>query len=129
MNLLRDERGIKGIELGMGLLLAGILAAMAFPLMSKVGDRVDDVMAAADNRAAQIDLGLTAPAAEIQVAGVQLERADDGSTCLWNLSASGGVTGVWQSGALTLHGTFAEKPTPCPVAGDAEAAGFSASPP
>lgn len=129
MKLHRDERGVKGVELGMGLLMVGILAAIAIPLMSKVGDRVDDVIAAADNRAAEINVALNEPAAEVQVAGVLLEQADDGSTCLWNLSAPGGVTGVWQSGTLTMYGTFPAKPAVCPVAGDAEAVGFSASQP
>ncbi|MDH3729595.1 MAG: hypothetical protein OES13_00515 [Acidimicrobiia bacterium] len=127
MELHRDDRGFKGVELGMGLLIVGILAAIAIPLMSQVSESVEDVVAAAENRAAEVDLALAGGQAtdQIQVAGVQLERATDGSTCLWNLSSAGAVTGMWQSGTLTLYGTFDAKPALCPTAGDAEAAGFS----
>ena len=50
VRLHRDEHGFKGVELGMGLLLMGILAAMAIPLMSKVSDRVGEVAAARGTR-------------------------------------------------------------------------------
>jgi hypothetical protein len=129
MKLHRGDRGIKGVELGMGLLSIGILAAMAISLM--VNDHVDNIVAAAEIRAAEVEdaaVGRNA-GADVQVAGVWLERAADGSTCLWSLSASGAFSGVFQSGTLSRYGTFETRPDLCPVAAEAEAAGFSASQP
>jgi Tfp pilus assembly protein FimT len=121
-----DERGLQGVELGMGLLLIGILAAMAIPLMSKVSDRVDEVAAAAETRTRIIEETLD-PVGDVEVAGVQLERATDGATCRWTQSGAGTVYGVWQSGSESLYGVFDAKPDVCPTAADAAAVGFGPS--
>jgi Tfp pilus assembly protein FimT len=121
-----DERGFKGVELGMGLLLVGILAAMAIPLMSKISDRVGEVAAAAETRTRVIEEALD-PAAGVEVAGVQLERSADGATCRWTQSAAGAVYGVWQSGSESLYGVFDAKPEVCPTAARAAAVGFGPS--
>lgn len=131
MRLHRDERGFKGVELGMGLLMMGILAAMAIPLMSKIADRVGEVAAAAETRTEVIeesaDGRTVAPAGDLQVAGVRLERSSDGATCRWTQSGAGTVFGVWQLGTVSLYGAFDAKPEVCPPAATAAAAGFGPS--
>lgn len=126
MRLHSDESGFKGVELGMGLLLIGILAAMAIPLMSKVSDRVGEVAAAAENRTRVIEESLD-PVGDVEVAGVQLERSTDGATCRWTQSGAGTVYGVWESGSVTLYGVFDSKPGTCPTAVAAASAGFGTS--
>ncbi len=129
MELHRDERGLKGIELGMALLMIGILATLAIPLATQIGDQVREVASAADARTAQIVAAGegTLDAGEVRVAGVQLERAADGATCRWTQSGAGTVFGVWESGSRSLYGTFTVRPDVCPTAGEAEAAGFGPS--
>jgi Tfp pilus assembly protein FimT len=128
MKLHHDERGLKGVELGMALLMVGILAALAIPLMSRVESEVNAVAALAGQRAAAIEQAAS-PADDdaVQVAGVRLERAADGATCRWTTSAGGTVYGVWESGSRSLYGSFAVAPATCPSASEAEAAGFGAS--
>jgi len=126
MKLHRDQTGLKGVELGMGLLMIGLLAALAIPLMLRVSDQVDAVAAAAEARSASVVEAADGIFAvgDVQVAGVQLVRAADGATCRFTVSNSGTVFGVWESGATSLYGSFETVPDPCPIAADAEAAGF-----
>jgi Tfp pilus assembly protein FimT len=129
MKLHRDQRGLKGVELGMGLLMVGLLAALAIPLMSRVTERVEDVAAGVEGRTASLVAAADGLATDdaVQVAGVQLVRSADGATCRWTVSSSGTVFGVWELGGTSLYGTFEVQPDPCPTAADAESVGFGST--
>ena len=129
MKLHHDERGLKGVELGSVLVLIGVLAVMAAPLFGELADRVTEVAAASDARTAVIeevtDVDGEPDAFDgVEVAGVVLERAEDGSTCRWTVSETGAFFGVWENGADSRSGRFASKPERCPTAAEVEGSGF-----
>ena len=121
MELHRNDRGLEGVELGMGLLSLAILALLAIPLLSRIGGDVVEVGDAAAGRATTIETVNQ----DVRVAGVQLDRSTDGATCTWTIGSAGATFGVWQLGTQTLYGQFASKPAVCPTALDAPASGFA----
>ncbi len=143
----RDDRGVKPTELGVGLLLVGVLAAAVIPVLNTVFERVDEARAALEVRNAAVPakvgviagdefssieealVGLSgsAPGREAEVAGVALERSEDGAVCLWSEAASGTVFGIWENAETTLYGRFQQRPDSCPIAAEAEAVGFGPS--
>jgi len=62
------------------------------------------------------------------VLGVKLERATDGSTCLWRTSQSGTVFGMWEPApgqfGQTLYVQVPAVPAACPAAADTFGFGF-----
>jgi hypothetical protein len=119
MTLHGDERGLKG--LGTVLAMVAVLAAVAVPLMTKLRSEVDAVSAIAARRVAAIEEVMPD---EVRVAGVRLERSEDGATCRWTASSSGTVFGVWELGARSVHGSFDAAPDVCPTAADVAIRGF-----
>jgi len=62
------------------------------------------------------------------VAGIKLERSLDGAVCMWRVSESGVVYGVWEppgSNGESLFGEFAALPATCPETVDALGQGYT----
>lgn len=133
MNRLRLEEGMKAAELGVALFLVAALAAVAIPTIRGITDGVSDVVAAGELRNATVqiqgELITEGDVTEAQVAGVELVKSADGmARCLWTLSGSGVVLGVWESGTSRLYGRFEQTPDRCPGASEVLEFGFGTDP-
>lgn len=143
MGPLRDDRGLKAIELGVSLFLVALFAAMAGPALRSIFNTFEQAGAALEVRSAAVasevitaqggDLDAIREALEdtavtgfgdSEVAGVALEQATDGAVCLWRDVAPGTVLAVWQGEGRTLYATFETRPDACPTANTAEDLGF-----
>ena len=125
IRLIKDDSGVKAVELGVSIFLVAVLAGTAFASIGGLTDGVNEVAAAADLRSAIVANDGEPPAEDVSVAGVQLVRSSDLlATCLWTTSESGTVLGVWESQGKRLYGRFDVKPVLCPNAAQAEDLGF-----
>ncbi len=62
------------------------------------------------------------------VTGIRVERSADDAVCMWRVSESNAVYGVWEppaSAGETLYAEHASMPGVCPVTADAPVAGFT----
>jgi len=129
IRLIKDDSGVKAVELGVSIFLVAVLAGTAFASIGGLTDGVNEVAAAADLRSAIVANDGEPPAEDVSVAGVQLVRSSDLlATCLWTTSESGTVLGVWESQGKRLYGRFDVKPVLCPNAAQAEDLGFGHDP-
>ncbi|MDH3425394.1 MAG: hypothetical protein OEM22_01865 [Acidimicrobiia bacterium] len=129
IRLIKDDSGVKAVELGVSIFLVALLAGTAFASIGGLTDGVNDVAAAADLRSAIVANDGEPLAEDVSVAGVQLVRSPDLlATCLWTSSASGSVFGVWESQGERLYGRFDSIPVVCPNSARAEEFGFGPDP-
>jgi type IV pilus assembly protein PilA len=102
------------------------LRGVLMPLRTHLSDDPDVV----DPAPGVVRLAPSAKFDGAAVLGVKLERAVDGSTCLWRTSDSGSVFGMWEPApgqfGQTLYVERAAVPAVCPGAADAGAFGFVA---
>lgn len=118
---LRDDRGLKGVELSGVLVLLGALVLLAMPLFTRIGDQVAVLSDAVEARSQTFeDVGVDEPV----VAGIQLTQSADGAECRWLTADDGTVYGTWRIGDETLSGRFSEVPAECPTAVEVSANGF-----
>lgn len=146
----RSDDGFTVVELLAVIAIIGVLAAIAIPMLLGQQRGTHDIEAKSEVRQALVPLQvvkLDTPGADPEVAigelspsvefdgtavlGVKLQQAADGSTCLWRLSDSGAVFGVWDpkigSARPTMYAKLEALPADCPAEADAAAAGFSTS--
>lgn len=146
-----DERGVTLIELMAVLAILLVLVAIAIPTFSGFTNQAKDAEAKAELRhtlapvkAVNIEVP-NAPDIETRVLemapgtvfdsnavlGVKLEWSTDGAICLWRISDSETVYGVWEppfsQENATLFATLPSLPASCPTTADAPAAGFTAA--
>lgn len=62
------------------------------------------------------------------VAGIRVERSADDAVCMWRVSESNAVYGIWEppaSAGETLYAELASMPGTCPVTADAATQGYT----
>lgn len=149
--LRNDERGVTLIELMAVLAILLVLVAIAIPTFSGFTNQAKDAEAKADLRnalgpvkAVNIEVP-NAPDLEARVLdmapgtaldpnavlGVKLEWSTDGAICLWRISDSETVYGLWEPPLAqenaTLYAKLSSLPASCPTTAGAPAAGFTAA--
>jgi type II secretory pathway pseudopilin PulG len=145
------QDGVTLAELMAALAILIVLVAIAIPTFSGVSDQARDAEATSELRtvlstvklvnlespaAADLDAEVLAiaPGTKLDAAataGVKLQRSADGAVCMWRISESGAVFGIWEppeSDGITLFAEIAALPADCPIAPDAAAAGFGVNP-
>lgn len=149
---LRTEDGVTLAELMSALAILIVLVAIAIPSFMGNANQARDTRAQAELRqvlAPVKAVNVEAPSAadfvqRVQdmaqgsrfditaVAGVKIERAADGATCLWRISESGIVYGIWESagvpGGTTLYAELSALPAACPDSTTASSSGFVTEP-
>jgi type IV pilus assembly protein PilA len=144
----RSDNGFTYVELLAVVGVLGVLMAIGIPMLIGHQNGSHDISAKSEVRQALVPLQvvkLDAPDADPQVAigelsptvsfdgaavlGVKLQQASDGSTCLWRMSETGTVFGVWDpklsSARPTLYARLDALPADCPGEADAADAGFT----
>lgn len=147
-NAWRRNEGFTYVELLAGVGILAVLMAIAIPMLIGHQNGTHDISAKTEVRQALVPLQvvrLEAPETDPEVAigefspsvsfdgtavlGVNLQQATDGSTCLWKMSETGTVFGVWDpklgSALPTLYATKDALPADCPGEADVVDAGFS----
>lgn len=141
-----SDDGFTFIELMAVIAILGVLIAIAIPMLRGQQNGTHDIKAKSEVRQALAPLqvvklqgsgseeaiGELSPTVAFDgtaVLGVKLQQAEDGSTCLWRISETGTVFGVWDpvvgSESPTLYAKLTTLPDDCPDEADAESAGFS----
>lgn len=144
-----DERGVTLIELMAVLAILLVLVAIAIPTFGGFTNQAKDAEAKAELRQALVPVKAVnievpnAPDLETRVLemspgtsfdsnallGVKLAWSTDGAICLWRISDSETVYGVWEppfsQENATLFAELSSIPASCPTAADAPAAGFT----
>jgi type IV pilus assembly protein PilA len=143
------QSGFTLLELSVALGVVAILAIIALPMFMGVRDQSTETAAQTELRDALVPLkahimdgdpslaiedGIREFSGGIQfdggaVAGIKLQQSGDGAVCMWRVSDSGVVFGVWtaSSGADTLYAELTALPSDCPDTVDAAGAGFVVS--
>jgi prepilin-type N-terminal cleavage/methylation domain-containing protein len=146
----RSDNGFTYVELLAVIGIIGVLMAIAIPLLIGHRNGTRDISAKSEVRQALVPLQvvkLEAPDSDPEVAigelspmvsfdgtavlGVKLQQASDGSTCLWRMSETGKVFGVWdptrESALPTLYATMDSLPADCPGEAGVADAGFTSA--
>lgn len=143
------ESGFSLVELAVALVVVAVLIGVAIPLYLGMRRESVETAAQAELREALVPLrahlldgdeSLSLPQGvrsfngtvrfdDSAVAGIKLEAASDGSTCLWRIADTGTVYGVWAApdGGTALFTEAGSLPGSCPDEADAAAQGFVAS--
>lgn len=146
-----DDRGLTLLELLVALGVIAVLMAIALPLFIGQQNQARNATAqselrnvlvplrthlADEPRSSDLEAGVLALAPttrfdEAAVLGVRLDRAADGATCMWRISASGAVFGVWEPApgdyGQALYVERSSLPASCPATAETASAGFVSS--
>lgn len=146
-----DDRGLTLLELLVALGVIAVLMAIALPLFIGQQNQARNATAKSElrnvlvplrthladqPRSADLEAGVLALAPTTRfdeggVLGVRLDRAADGATCMWRLSDSGAVFGVWEPApgeyGQALYAELRSLPAACPATADTASAGFVTS--
>jgi prepilin-type N-terminal cleavage/methylation domain-containing protein len=152
MKRFTSEQGFTLIELMTAVVIMAVLVAIAIPTFvghvnqardTSAKGELRDVLPAVKSYIAEPDTSLSldenikavspnAPLDSTGVDGIKPQLSPDGDVCMWRISESGKVFGVWEPGSVigltTLFGEFTTLPAACPVLDDAPGIGFAASP-
>ncbi len=144
----RGEDGVTLAELMAALAILLVLVAIAIPTFFGATNQARDTRAQSELRTALAPLktiNIEAPdTADLEAAirdlspgiafdaaavtGIKLTRSADDAVCMWRISDSGIVYGVWEprgSAGETLFAELAALPAACPVAADAPTEGYT----
>ncbi|MFQ5554743.1 MAG: type IV pilin protein [Acidimicrobiia bacterium] len=143
------QEGVTLAEVMAVLAILIVLVAIAIPTFSGVTNQAKDAEAKAELREVLVPVKTVniedpttpdlvaavlamAPGTAIDpsgVTGVKVERSTDGAICLWRISDSNSVLGMWEpplgADSPTLFAELATMPATCPTFAQAPAAGFS----
>ncbi len=108
--------------------VAVVVGAVALAVLPGAAERGDDALV--EDLIALLDLDPDSSPNGAQVQGVRVERAPDGSVCVWHTRADGTTIGVWDHPAESHphRAVFDMPPGPCPEESDRIAFGFDGSP-
>ena len=149
LQALRNEEGVTLAELMAALAILIVLVAIAIPTFFGAAETARDTHAQSELRTAlaplksviivdptsttlDVQIKELAPSTMFDVnalTGIKIERSADGAVCMWRISDSGVVFGLWEpaySSGETLYAQIASLPGTCPVTADAPTAGFVA---
>ncbi|HEX9854881.1 MAG TPA: prepilin-type N-terminal cleavage/methylation domain-containing protein [Acidimicrobiia bacterium] len=150
MKRISSEQGFTLVELLTVVLIMAVLVAIAIPTFvghvnqardTSAKGELRDLLPAVKSVIADPDpsLGLesnvkavspSAPLDSSAVDGIKLQASPDDDVCMWRISDSGKVYGIWEPGSgvglATLYGEFTTLPAGCPILADAPDIGFAA---
>ena len=147
LQALRNEEGVTLAELMAALAILLVLVAIAIPTFFGAAQSARDTQAQAELRTAlgplksviivdplstTLDTQIKELAPDTKfdvnaVNGIKVERSADGAVCMWRISNSGVVFGLWEppySSGETLYAEISALPAVCPVTADATTIGF-----
>ena len=147
LHALANEEGVTLAELMAALAILIVLVAIAVPTFFGATGTAKDTQAQSDLRTALAPLKAviiedpTTAAVDAKIKellpsaifdvnavdGIKVERSADGAVCMWRISDSGTVYGVWEPAYSTGETLFVELsalPAACPITADAPGVGF-----
>ena len=149
LQALRHEEGVTLAELMAALAILIVLVAIAIPTFFGAAETARDTQAQAELRTAlgplksviivdplsttlDTQIKELAPSTTFDVNavnGIKIERSADNAVCMWRISDSGVVFGLWEppySSGETLFAEISSLPAACPVTADTTVTGVVA---